>query len=114
MTARVLKSFPRAKAGLVRACLERGLPRWQVSGPGLTKPRQKRGFALCAQHGHIRGSRPTLHLDGGVYHENTVPFSACFVPFQGRDVLVHRTAWNRLDAADPATGKSLMMDLDER
>ena len=51
--------------------------------------------------------RLTMQLDGGDYHENTVPFSACFVPFQGRDVLVHRTAWNRLDVADPATGESL-------
>lgn len=51
--------------------------------------------------------RPTMRLDGGDYHENTVPFSACFVPFQGRDVLVHRTAWNRLDAVDPASGEPL-------
>lgn len=51
--------------------------------------------------------RPTMHLDGGDYHEDTVPFSACFVPFQGRDVLVHRTLWNRLDVADPATGAPL-------
>lgn len=50
--------------------------------------------------------RLTMRLDGGEYHEDTVPFSACFVPFQGRDVLVHRTEWNRLDAADPATGES--------
>lgn len=46
-------------------------------------------------------------LDGGDYHEETVPFSACFLRFQGRDVFVHRTAWNRLDAADPATGVCL-------
>lgn len=51
--------------------------------------------------------RPTMRLDGGNYHEDTVPFSACFVSFQGRNVLVHRTDWNRLDAADPATGESL-------
>jgi hypothetical protein len=49
----------------------------------------------------------TMNLDGGDYHEETVPFSACFLRHQGRDVLVHRTAWNRLDAADPATGRSL-------
>jgi hypothetical protein len=49
----------------------------------------------------------TMELDGGDYHEDTVPFSACFLRFEGRNVLVHRTAWNRLDAADPATGESL-------
>jgi hypothetical protein len=49
----------------------------------------------------------TMHLDGGDYHEETVAFSACFLCFEGRQVLVHRTDWNRLDAADPATGRSL-------
>ena len=53
------------------------------------------------------GGRVTMNLDGGNYHESTVPFSACFLRYEGRDVFVHRTAWNRLDAADPATGKSL-------
>jgi hypothetical protein len=55
----------------------------------------------------IRSGVVTMRLDGGDYHENTVPFSVCFVRFNGRNVLVHRTAWNRLDAADPATGASL-------
>jgi len=49
----------------------------------------------------------TMRLNGGEYHENTVPFSACFLRYKGRNVLVHRTSWNRLDAADPATGKLL-------
>ena len=49
----------------------------------------------------------TMHLDGGDYHEDTVPFSTCFVRFEGRNIVVHRTAWNRLDAADPKTGESL-------
>jgi hypothetical protein len=49
----------------------------------------------------------TLRLDGGDYYEETVPFSACFLRFEGRDVLVHRTAWNRLDVSDPVTGRLL-------
>ena len=49
----------------------------------------------------------TMRLAGGDYFEHTVPFSACFLDFEGRTVLVHRTDWNRLDAADPVTGKSL-------
>lgn len=48
-----------------------------------------------------------INLDGGNYHENTVPFSACFLCFEGRNVLVHRTQWNRLDVIDPASGVSL-------
>lgn len=62
------------------------------------------------RHGIVvetQSGRTTMELQGGDYHEETVPFSACFVRFHGTDVLVHRTAWNRLDAADLATGKSL-------
>jgi len=51
--------------------------------------------------------RVTMILGGGDYYQETVPFSACFVCNEGRDVFVHRSAWNRLDAADPATGNSL-------
>jgi len=54
-----------------------------------------------------QGGTPTMHLHGGDYCEETVPFSACFLRFGGSNVFVHRTAWNRLDAADPATGESL-------
>ncbi len=49
----------------------------------------------------------TQRLDGGAYYEETVPFSVCFVRHGGRDVLIHRSAWNRLDASDPATGELL-------
>lgn len=54
----------------------------------------------------VASSRITMALDGGDYHPNTVPFSVCFVTHD-RSVLVHRTAWNRLDASDPATGELL-------
>ncbi|WP_152601990.1 hypothetical protein [Burkholderia paludis] len=50
---------------------------------------------------------PTMQLDGGDYYGHTVPFSACFVRHRERTIFVHRTAWNRLDAADPATGARL-------
>lgn len=49
----------------------------------------------------------TMVLDGGDYYEETVPFSACFLRVADQDVFVYRSAWNRLDAADPASGKSL-------
>jgi hypothetical protein len=60
----------------------------------------------------VPGGRVTMRLDGGDYYENTVPFSACFVRHEGRDVLIHRTNWNRLDASDPVTGK-LLTERDE-
>jgi len=50
---------------------------------------------------------PTMQLDGGDYYPHTVPFSACFLRHRDRTIFVHRTAWNRLDAADPASGASL-------
>lgn len=48
-----------------------------------------------------------LALDGGDYHQETVPFSFAFAEVQGRVVAIHRTAWNRLDISDPSTGESL-------
>jgi len=54
-----------------------------------------------------RSGAVTMKLNGGDYCEETVPFSACFLRLKERDVFVHRTAWNLLDAADPATGRSL-------
>lgn len=69
--------------------------------------------AIVVDHGrsgivvHTQTGTATMYLNGGDYHEETVPFSACFLRLKGRSVFVHRTAWNRLDAADPATGKSL-------
>ena len=62
------------------------------------------------QHGivvEVLSGVVTMNLDGGNYCEETVPFGACFLRYQGRHVLVHRSDWNRLDAADPATGQSL-------
>lgn len=53
------------------------------------------------------GGAPTLALDGGSYRPDTVAFSAAFAVVAGRPVLVHRTAWNRLDVSDPRTGELL-------
>jgi hypothetical protein len=55
----------------------------------------------------IEAGAVTVALECGAYHEETVPFSAAFVSHKGRDVLIHRTEWNRLDAIDPRTGKVL-------
>ncbi len=49
----------------------------------------------------------TMELDGGDYHPETVPFSLVFAAHEGRTVLIHRTAWNRLDVSDPTDGSLL-------
>ncbi|GAA4445721.1 hypothetical protein [Phytohabitans houttuyneae] len=49
----------------------------------------------------------TLALDGGDYRPETVPLSFAFARHGGGVVAVHRTAWNRLDVSDPATGRPL-------
>jgi len=51
--------------------------------------------------------RITLQLDAGSYYPETVAFSLCFLSLRGAAVVVHRTAWNRLDASDPRTGALL-------
>jgi hypothetical protein len=49
----------------------------------------------------------TLALDGGGYHQGTVPFSFAFANVHGRPVAIHRTDWNRLDVTNPSTGQPL-------
>lgn len=49
----------------------------------------------------------TMSLDNAGYHDETVPFSLAFTVSEGRCVVVHRTAWNRLDVGDAATGTPL-------
>lgn len=72
------------------------------------------GFAAVVNdygdHGQVvdlRTGAVTLALHGGSYHSDTVPFSLAFTRHQGRTVVIHRTAWNRLDASDAATGELL-------
>jgi hypothetical protein len=55
----------------------------------------------------LQVGRVTLALDNQGYHEETVPFSAAFAESRGRCVVVHRTAWNRLDVSDAQTGALL-------
>lgn len=47
----------------------------------------------------------TMRLDRGEYHETVSAFPVAFVVHRGRTLLVHGTAWNRLDVSDPATGE---------
>jgi len=55
----------------------------------------------------LRSGKITINLDGGDYHAETVPFSFRFALSQGRVVVIHRTAWNRLDVADALSGQLL-------
>jgi len=66
------------------------------------------------RHGQVidlRSGKTTLRLDGGDYHPETVPFSFTFAIWQGQSVVIHRTAWNRLDISDASTG-GLLSDRD--
>ena len=56
---------------------------------------------------NLQTGLPIKQLFGGDYQTRTVPFSIAFTQHQGRDVLIHRTDWNRLDVMDCATGQSL-------
>src|SRR5215470_16452554 len=61
-------------------------------------------------YGHVidlGSGKVTLALDGGKYHPETVPLSFAFAEVNGRVIAIHRTAWNRLDVSDPATGELL-------
>jgi hypothetical protein len=55
----------------------------------------------------LRTGRITTQLDGGDGHPWTVPFSLAFALHRGREVVVHRTAWNRLDVSDPESAQLL-------
>jgi hypothetical protein len=62
------------------------------------------------RHGQVidlRSGQITLTMDGGQYHHETVPFSFAFACWPGRVVVVHRTAWNRLDVSDASSGQLL-------
>ncbi|WP_245687471.1 hypothetical protein [Streptacidiphilus griseoplanus] len=52
----------------------------------------------------LRTGEVTLTLDNQGGHEETVPFSLAFAQSRGRCVVVHRSAWNRLDVSDAQTG----------
>jgi len=51
--------------------------------------------------------RVTMLLNRGDYHPEQTPFPAAFFRSNGRTLLIHGTAWNRLDISDPQTGQLL-------
>jgi hypothetical protein len=101
--------------------------RWKITLPG-TGPERKAGSAAryrlhaapggeCAavvvdyrQHGMVvdlAGGRTTMILDRGAYRVEQTPFPAAFTAVDGQVLLVHATAWNRVDLSDPVTGTLL-------
>lgn len=55
----------------------------------------------------LRRGRVTMQLDRGTYHVEQTPFPVAFIRVDGQLLLVHATAWNRVDLSDPATGVTL-------
>jgi hypothetical protein len=55
----------------------------------------------------LQAGTVTLTLHGGDHHPETVPFSLALTDCEGRVAVIHRTAWNRLDTSDAATGELL-------
>ena len=51
--------------------------------------------------------RQTIALECPTYLPTTVPFSVCFITQAGRELVVYRSEWNRLDARDAETGELL-------
>jgi hypothetical protein len=49
----------------------------------------------------------TMRLDRGTYHNNVSAFPVAFFEQGGQTLLIHGTAWNRLDVSDPKTGEVL-------
>jgi hypothetical protein len=100
---------------------------WQARLPG-TGPEREGGkparyrllasprgeFAVIAVDYRSRGvvidlaaGRVTMGLDRGGYHVEQTPFPAAFLHVDGQLLLVHATAWNRVDLSDPATGVTI-------
>jgi hypothetical protein len=55
----------------------------------------------------LQSRKVTLTLDGGDYCPETVPFSFAFAYWQEEVVVIHRSAWNRLDVSDASSGRLL-------
>ncbi len=60
------------------------------------------GVVLDTETGQV-----TFSLNRGKYHEDISTFPLAFVELAGKDLLIHGSDWNRLDASDARTGKLL-------
>ena len=55
----------------------------------------------------LASGQVTMRLERGNYHTEQCRFPVSFVNLDGRTLLVHATAWNRLDISHPRTGTRL-------
>jgi hypothetical protein len=55
----------------------------------------------------LQTGKPTMRLQRDGYHRDMTPFPVAFFIHHGKTLLVHSTAWNRLDISDPVTGELL-------
>jgi hypothetical protein len=72
-----------------------------------------RHAAIVEAHG-LRGAvidlstgRPTMALARTEYHPEVCRFPAAFIEREGRSLLIHAVAWNRLEISDPGSGELL-------
>jgi len=65
----------------------------------LTNTLGKNGIVL-----ELDSGRRTMQLQRDDYHSDVSPFPVAFFVHKGRLLLIHATAWNRLDISDPNTG----------
>ncbi len=68
----------------------------------VVNPFGQRGVVIDLTSGVV-----TMRLERGSYHTAHCRFPVSFVSLNGRTLLVHATAWNRLDVSDPRMGKLL-------
>jgi hypothetical protein len=79
----------------------------------LALSRDGRFAAIVAVHGStgtvidIPRAARTMRLDRGDHHVWACRFSCAFLEHDGRTLLAHPTAWNRLDVSDPTAGELL-------
>lgn len=82
------------------------IPRLYVSQSG-------RYAALANDHGQfgqifdLETARATMKLDRGDYIPDMQPFPVAFFQYDGRELVVHGSDWNRLEISDPANGELL-------
>lgn len=68
----------------------------------VVSPRGSRGVVVDLERGAV-----TLRLDRGNSHVDVSDFSCAFAEDDGQTVVVHASAWNRLDVSDATTGRLL-------
>ncbi len=79
----------------------------------LTLSGNGRFAAVCQtfdRHGMVvdlDDGRLCMTLDRGDYHVDVTPFAVAFFEDEGNTYIVHATDWNRLDIAEPASGRCL-------